>query len=303
MILALQFYEGDKDNAMKLARLLADIESTPRNDVLLALVCQPGTLLDGRVKDTIDYCSKKFVVEHVVSRYGAKGWADGSGQLWTGTMEHFHEQWKKGLVSFDTIFTFDGGDGIPLRRDWIDVLKREHSRALSLGKLVVGCKKEMIGGNKSGKWRPRTHINGNMILHLSIWDKYASLHQVPLGASMMMSNTWDMYHADVFLVEAMPTGFIRSEWRKRGLNETILQDRARHSVWLHGYRDYDIAGTARKFLMSGSRKVRIVQKQHLVEVVNQPQPSFSLAVSTNPGCVNPSEQCVGKGLAIDVHVG
>ena len=311
MILALQFYEGDMNNAMKLARLLADIEPVPRKDVLLALVCQPGTPFDGRVKEVLSHCSKKFAVEHVVSKYGAKGWADGSGQLWTGTMEHFHEQWKKGLVSFGAIFTFDGGDGVPLRRDWIDVLKKEQSCGLSLGKLVVGQRKEMSGGNKAGKWSPRTHVNGNMILHLMIWDKYPSLHCTPLGASLMMCNTWDMYHADVFLEEVMPSSVICSEWRKNGLNEAIMSDRARHSAWLHGYRDHDIVDTARRFLLPGL-KVSTVQKRHFVKTVKQSsvkiitQQSSSpspLVTSTNPGTVNPSEQCGGRGIAVDVHIG
>ena len=250
MILALQFYEGDMNNAMKLARLLADIEPVPRKDVLLALVCQPGTPLDGRVKEVLSHCSKKFAVEHVVSKYGAKGWADGSGQLWTGTMEHIHEQWKKGLVSFGAIFTFDGGDGVPLRRDWIDVLKKEHVCALSKGKLVTGSAQMRTGGDHPKPGGFRNHINGNMVLHLSIWDKHPSLHHTPLGASMKRHNIWDQYHGDVLLSEALPSTVICSRWNCTGLNLAIMKEHVRNSVWLHGYKDSFVADVAREFLFS-----------------------------------------------------
>lgn len=303
MILALQFYEGDLDKAMRLAELLADIEKKPRSDVLLALVCQPGTPFDNRVKGVMKHCSKKFNVSHVVSKRGAKGWADGSGQLWTGTMEHFYDLWRRRLIPFDSIFTFDGGDGVPLHHNWIDLLKEEHLRTLLSGKLVTGMKLEKSGcyGFKLGRFN--NHINGNMIMQLLIWEKYPSLHHTPLGARRRMCNTWDMYHADVFLAEASPSRVICSEWHKTGLCREILEDRAKVSVWLHGYKDSDATDIVRKYLLVSSPRKHARRKRPIVPIQVSDQTGSSFSVVTNPGCANPSDQAHGKGLSTNIIIG
>ena len=43
MIVALQYHKKDRKRTLTLARLLADIEPFPRDDILLAFVCQPDT--------------------------------------------------------------------------------------------------------------------------------------------------------------------------------------------------------------------------------------------------------------------
>ena len=298
MILALQYYEGDMYNAMKLARLLADIEKVPRKDVLLALICQPGTPFDNRVKRAICHCSKKFSVIHVVSKYGAKGWADGSGQLWTGTMEYFHDQWKRREVSFDSIFTFDGGDGVPLCIDWINRLKKEWARARLKGKLVMGTKITGKGKNRPKPGGFHDHINANMVLLLSIWDKYPSLHHIPLGASLKKHNTLDQYHADVLLSEALVSTVICSKWNHTGLTLDIMRDCARNSAWLHGYKDFCATDVAREFLFSMESREKVELQSLTVQGKN-----ISYSAVTNPGCTDPADQAYGLGCPQDVIIG
>lgn len=236
MILALQYYEGDLEKAMLLARLIADLEPRWRQDVLLALVCQPGTPLTADVKDTLRRCETKMPVEYVVSPRGAKGWADGSGQLWTGTMETFTKKSKDGTCNHDSIFTFDGSDGVPLHNNWIDLLMAEHDNTLKSGKMVTGT-------DPNDGHSPH-HINGNMILQLALMDMHPELYETPLGAKQT-ADIWDCYHRGIFLKHASVSSVICSEWHRYGVTQEIMDLRAKHSVWLHGYKDIALCPMAR----------------------------------------------------------
>ena len=256
MILALQYYEGDQERAMSLARLLADIEPSYRDDVVLALVCQPGTRSSDLVRATMERCSRKFPIQHVVSRRGAEGWADGSGQLWAGTMEHFHGARGRAQLSFGTIFTFDGNDGVPLHNNWIDLLKEEHGNTLRMGKFVSG---ELILDIPS-----HPHINGNMIVELSMLDSHPELLDIPLGATLEGLDTWDMRNAPIFLPCASASTIVYSRWNRTGVSKEIMGQAALNSVWFHGFKDDCLCDMARERLlcdMGGSSTFPLIRRQ------------------------------------------
>lgn len=242
MIIALQYCERDLTRTMRLARLLADLEPACRADALLGLVCQPGTPRPPLVDETIEHCSSKLQVEHVVSAHGAPGWADGSGQLWRGTVSHFHSLWKKGKISHSSIATLDGGDGVPLHNNWIDLLVAEHELTLRTGKLVSGLLNLDV---------PRyAHINGNMIVELKLWERFPAIRDTPLGASPAeWYKCWDTYHAGVFLSNARPSTVVCNHWNRRGATKSVMDEAATSSVWLHGYKDDRFHDLARERLL------------------------------------------------------
>lgn len=131
MIIALQYYAGDLERTMSLARLLADVEPAPRADVVLALVCQPGTPVTSLVEKTLVHCSRKFPVEHVVSPLGAEGHPEGCTFLWAGTMQHYYGKYRRGETSHESIMTLDGVDGVPLHLGWVDMVLAEHAETLA----------------------------------------------------------------------------------------------------------------------------------------------------------------------------
>ena len=57
LMLNFQFWEGDKDQAMELARLIADIEPSFREDVEVMFTARFDCRHDNKA---IDYVSKKF---------------------------------------------------------------------------------------------------------------------------------------------------------------------------------------------------------------------------------------------------
>jgi hypothetical protein len=242
MIIALQYCDRDLAKTMRLARLLADLEPGYRTDALLGLVCQPGTPRPRLVDETVEHCSLKFRVEHAVSRHGAPGWADGSGQLWRGTVEHFHDLWRRGATSHSSIATLDGGDGVPLHNNWLDLFITEHEITHRAGKMVSGLLNLDVPEH--------AHVNGNMIVDLELWEKYPSVRDTPLGASPAeWYKCWDTYHARVFLGNARPSTIVCNHWNRRGATKKIMDEAAKTSAWLHGYKDDRLHDLARERLL------------------------------------------------------
>ena len=232
MILALQFYEGDQTKALTLARLLADVEPAYRSDVVLGLVCQPDTPDCEQISDTVSYCSVKFNTIYVKSARGGKGWQDGSGELWCGTMEHFSNN-DRGSSS---IFTFDGGDGVPLHKNWIDLAKSEHKKTTSQKKLVSAT-------------FSHDAVNGNMIAELDLWKLHLSTVPLKLLSKEGFCEIWESQFKNVIIPLSRLSNFVRNEWNSLNITRQGLIDRSQSYVWLHGYKDVDLVNKARSFLI------------------------------------------------------
>jgi Glycosyltransferase sugar-binding region containing DXD motif len=268
MIIALQYYKGDRDRTFSLARLLADIEPVPRNDILLALVCQPDTPSSPLTNMVMQYCARKFSVVHVVSprkapahpnRVDNEGFPvdlGQCGQLWAGTMEYFSNLFEKGNTPHDSILTLDGGDGVPLHLDWINMFKQEHVRTLSMGKLITGTHYNL--------WDCPLHVNPNAIFHLSTWTKFPSLHDVPLSDGTL-STHFDIYHRRVMLDNSSLTSIVRTDWRGAGnrISVELMRERAKKSIWLHGYKDNNLYQVARSYLSSSETSTPILERHQL----------------------------------------
>lgn len=249
MILAIQYYTQDRFKAMKLARLLADLEPTPREDILLALVRKIDTPPSVVTSSALQYCAKKFNVEDIVVPEKGTGWPTACNQMWTGILKIFADRFNNKSCSHHSIFTIDGGDGVPLHRNWIDLITQEHDKTLAMGKLVTG----VLGMDGNGTW----HINANAIFHLSIWTKYPTLHTPPLDRG------WDCQRASIIIPETSPSSIIRNDWKneilatgkvERNKIATIemMKNNSQASVWWHGYKDAGLTDVARHYLLDQS---------------------------------------------------
>lgn len=245
MIVALMYHDADLEATMALARLLADIEPRRRDDVALALVCQPDTPTTPLVAATAIHCTQKFSdVAVLPSPRGAHGHPEGCTALWTGTVEHFYKQWRNGELEHDDILTLDGGDSIPLHRNWIEILAREHNKTtLSARKFVTGT--PYFCGTCP------LHVNPNALYALSLFGKTKMLTDVPKYDGTLSTN-FDVYHREEMLANTQLSSAIRTDWRGCGRAPTldILRERARESVWLHGYRAPNLTWLCREHLLS-----------------------------------------------------
>jgi hypothetical protein len=257
MILALQYYDGDLDRTMSLARLLADIEPRPRTDILLALVCQPGTPRPEIVTRTIAHCRRKLCVTEVVSEFGASGYPAACNALWRGTVSHFYREYASTGSDVDpgrhsSILTLDGGDGVPLHNDWIDRMISAHLYTLRQGKLITSTP-YFLGTCP-------LHMNPNAVFHLDVFARTRLLDEAPTYADPKWANfAFDVYHRAEMLEHACPSSVVHTDWHGGGLPASLnlLRDRSLRSLWLHGYKDGNLYRITREHLVNQPPPPRI----------------------------------------------
>lgn len=237
LIVAIQFWEGDAEQAFRLARLLTDIEPAHRDDVTIALCGRFDTERTPHLVDTWWHCLKRFRAVSLRSKREATGHPDGCFGLWAGTMEQLAERWATGQTEACSVFTVEA-DGVPLSVDWISRLQREHARALRAGKRVTGAFTE------SGGELP--HINGSLLAHLSLWADRPSLHRTPAGQA------WDIFHAPALLAEAQATPLIKNVYGARAWSPEALAAMAKETAWLSSTKDTSALEWAERTLVAAS---------------------------------------------------
>lgn len=225
LTLAIQCWPGDVKVAMRVARLIADIEPARRSDVSLAFC--PRFDVDefglAEIARTRVYCGHKlgtFLVEQPEDRRGT-GHPAGPNDLWAGVMDVLSRAWQAGETAHPAVF-FVESDGCPLRADWIDMLLRSHRAATEIGKRVTGCA-TFSGGVP--------HINGSLIAELSLWLDRPSLHRTP------PKQAWDLFHARVLLAEGANTSAIKNVYGARGWSPEALTAMAKETAWLASTKD------------------------------------------------------------------
>lgn len=222
--IAIQYWAGDEARAMRVARLIADIEGEPRSDVMVAFCRRFDCEWTSLAERTAQYVSHRFPVMMMQSDRRKVGHPDGANGLWSGSVELLANMWREGRAR-PSIFTVEH-DGCPLSRDWVDRLSAEHMRALGAGKRVSGCMMEP---------RPQhgltAHVNGTLMLHASMWFDRPSIQVTPDG------DAWDIYHGNVFMSECQPTNLIRNIYGATDWTPGVLEALARDTVWLSSTKD------------------------------------------------------------------
>jgi hypothetical protein len=250
LVIALQFYTGDWFKAMKLARLLADVEQRRRDDVCLLFVRTSECPVTWVLESAIARCSEVFHVESLVirpdtperrERWDRLGrWPVGPNVLWTGTVEYFLRcmgpQWT-------TLFTVDGGDSVPLHRDWVDVLCEDHARTVREGLGVTGW----VSRDGLGRW----HVNLNLVAERSFLEARGELLEMPAGEYLW--ETIDGYHAELFMSSCRASTVVRSDWRHVGTRQADIEEIAGQSAWWHGCKDGNFVDLARAHVLGLQR--------------------------------------------------
>jgi hypothetical protein len=229
MIVAIQFHDGDAHKALELARLIADIEPSHRDDVILGLVCQPSTNTSEAAR-VVDYCLRKMPTELVVSNrlpQDGKGCAD----LWAATVEHF----ARNPSGHSFVCTFDGGDSVPLRRTWINDLAAEHAITVAAGKTITGFS------------QGSSFINANMMIELSVWRECEELRS--RIARPLSHWIWEPQFYDILGPRVRLSPVIWSEYNSYGITARWLKGIAEHSAWSHGWKDDDLLDKARTLIL------------------------------------------------------
>lgn len=149
ILLALQFWEGDRKPAMETARLIADLEPRMSEHAEFLFVSRFDCQHD---LETVDYVSRKFKVHTFINRHRqGKEWPHGCNELWFGTVDHVYDFGRANrMPAYKAVLTFES-DACPLSPHWISRLSAEWDRA----------KVKVFGPMQKS---PGTHINGNCLV-------------------------------------------------------------------------------------------------------------------------------------------
>jgi hypothetical protein len=144
---------------------------------------------------------------------------------------------------WSTVFFADGGDGVPLHRDWVDVMWEDHQATVRAGLSVTGALRDFLG---------RRHVNGNMWVERDLLAAHPELAVVPEVRSHPLEG-WDVLGAPVFVPAARISSAVYCGWNQTGLRAGQFPEVAGHSAWWHGCKAGDFVDAAREYVLGGER--------------------------------------------------
>lgn len=238
ILIALQFWQRDKDDALRLARFLADIE--PKHSDLADFILVKRFDCKTTIKDQeiVPLLSRKFNLYTYHSPRREQGWPSGCNGLWLATME-----WARGMIeakrvpAYKAIFCCEA-DGGPIFSDWVsrmsaawDLANKERP-VYQAGPMVTV---------------PAQHINGNCLMSgdLTFLKWVTSRVCIPPGGG------WDFCLAKFFKewgwanihgmrsYYAWPT--VTPEQYAKMIEEQL--------IWVHGPKDDSLVRMGRERLL------------------------------------------------------
>lgn len=236
ILLALQYWKGDRDQAMRLARFIADLQHGHSDLADFLFVSRFDC---GHDNETVKYVSRKFDTHTFISRRRGKGWPHGCGDLWFATMEHANDQIeKRKFRHYKSVFTFEA-DNVPMSSRWIQHFVEQFDAANAKRPTYV------MGALLQS---PGEHINGNMIVKTDL--SFLRWISKTVSAAPPMVG-WDYYLAQDFKrwgwahLEGM-----QSYWGAATLPASQIEHEfQKGTIWLHGCKDDSLLNAARKRLL------------------------------------------------------
>lgn len=238
ILLALQFWKGDRDQAMRAARFIADLEpeiSTKADFMFSARFDCPQD------PATVAYVSTKFRTFTHKSRRRGVGWPIGCNELWAGTTSHIYQSIaSKQMPAYKAILTFES-DCVPMQHGWIERLSAQWDEEKARRHGALAC---------MGAWLryPGPHINGNMMIsgephHLS-WLTDAVSRVGRRGG-------WDyVIYPELERRGVAAVSTIRSYWGSKTMGrDWFNKELHTDAVFIHGVKDDSLLNMSRKNLL------------------------------------------------------
>jgi DNA-directed RNA polymerase subunit F len=239
LAIVLQFWSGDKDRAMALARLIADIEPEWRDDVYMVFARQSATPMDDDIRKTMAYVGHKFgYVPMEVTVDEKKTYPGIAFDPWASAMQKVSDAYYSGRLPCENALFLEP-DHVPLRTTWIDDIKDAHRETLAMHKFVTGPRMR-FGGND--------HINGAAVYHASVWPDHESLHRCP------PNQAYDVFHGKVLVGLAGPSQIIRNEYGATDISAAMFLSMSKESALLASVKDYSAIGHAQSLLVHRGKR-------------------------------------------------
>lgn len=221
IVLCMQYWEGDKQRALSVARLIADLQAEKDDRFQFMFLRRfDATPVDD---ETIGYVGRKFDILTHTCRRKETGWPAGCNGMASDALMLAQEKWNTGEWKRVTGVWLLESDILPLYRNWLYRIEREWKAALEDGKLVMGA--------WSPHHSPVGHINGNMLFHPSLCDRVKGLE----GSAPHIG--WDVYHAQRLHRHAHKSELMLNLYRGVNVNEGDIYAPGTRYAFVHGIKD------------------------------------------------------------------
>lgn len=232
ILIALQFWNGDREPALALARYLADLEPEHSNLADFLFAARFDTPHDQTV---VHYVARKFNVRTLTSRRRGVGWPNGCNELWFGVME-----WAQSMTAarkipdYKAIFTIEA-DSCPIQRDWLPKISQLWDKANANGRIAMA----------GALVQPGPHINGNALMSgdapFLTWIA-RRVGGIPSGGG------WDYVLAREFRNRGWANLVqMKSIYNTPSFSEEQFNDMRRNDwIWIHGCKDDSLIRHGRK---------------------------------------------------------
>ena len=233
ILLALQYWNGDKAMAMQLARLIADLEHAHSDKADFLFFSRFDTTHD---PDTIKHVQRKFNVWQGRGNRRSSGWHHGCNDLWFGTMDWVYTmQEARKIPEYKAVFTFEA-DGCPLVPHWVNTLNHAWDTAqLEKSTYVYGA---FLAA-------PGPHVNGNALFSCDRNFLHWLCRKI---CGVSPHGGWDFLLAGEFKRWGWGNcPVIKSYWRKDSFSrDEFLAETQAGVVYLHGVKDMSAIHMARR---------------------------------------------------------
>ncbi len=221
IVLCIQYWAGDREQAMRNIRRIVDNELTFRNDFEICFVARFDCPHD---ESTIEYARRKFKVSTYTGFRRGTGWPYGCNDLVYDLFQEGYRRVKSGeWAQVRALFLMEA-DCVPVNVDWLNRLTQEWSATEREGKWLTGWYWEHP--------QPHGHINGNLLIHPNIF------HYLPAVVGGPANIAWDAYLAPIFKPHWRPASFLENLYKQVNIPRETLQRIADSGVVLiHGVKD------------------------------------------------------------------
>lgn len=239
-LITLPFWIGDRNQAMAMARLLADLEPKHSDKADLLLVnrfdCPPFDAV------TVKYLSRKFNVLQHKSARRETGWPAGCNGLFFGTLEYvYHMLQARKLPQYKAILNL-ASDVVPLVKDWLEYFHYQWEFLPGNLRHPVYCAGHLIPGDHE-------HINGDIFLY-SAEERFLKWLARDVGCVKVRAG-WDWVLAPKFREWGWGNiAGVHSLWNTPTMPAAeAAKWRANGAVMIHGVKDNSLLRYARKALL------------------------------------------------------
>lgn len=226
MVIALQYWSGDRNAAQRLAKFIADNEPVRRDDVELCIVRRHDAApMDSELVLAL---GEKFALTERVTPEHVVGYPASPNFMAYDVMQAAAD-WE----DVNAVLLMEA-DCVPVAKDWINQLKGDWMRAQAAGKLVLGSWRAACHANG--------HINGNMLFSPSL-VRAAGVKPCPA------KKPWDVFYVKYFEPVWMRTGLIANRYCEMYLDAAKIETPecgTRRPVLVHGVKDNSVWEYAQK---------------------------------------------------------